>query len=216
MNFQTTRTSVCWKIMKDLGTPRGYPYRNFGYKNFEMSTSFIFLKKLMCFDPILRAESIFEGFSSFGDVLGELWKKQCFFYYTYYASRKIEILMFFWKTMMEILMSRTLFKISMKNILFFRRSICFLCFCTRLAEFSPKTHVSAPSCFLKMIFLEHKFQKSQYGSRLFLFFWGVSTRPVRVLKSRTRIGRYRTQTRTGGSQYVGAGGKFPPPARTYY
>ena len=32
MIFQRTQTTVYWKIMKDLGTPRGYPYRNFGYK----------------------------------------------------------------------------------------------------------------------------------------------------------------------------------------
>ena len=105
----------------------------------------------MCFDPILRADSIFEGFRSFGDVLGELWKKKCFLYYTYYASRNIEMLMFFWKTMMENLSIWSLFKMSMKNILFSGRSIFFLCFCTRLAEISPKTHVSMPSCFFKWI-----------------------------------------------------------------
>ena len=34
----------------------------------------------MCFDPILRAEFIFEGFSSIGDLLEELCKKIEFFF----------------------------------------------------------------------------------------------------------------------------------------
>ena len=63
--FQRNRNPGSLEILHKIETPRP----GAGVKVFEKYKNSNFVSKTTHFDPILRADFIFEGFSSFGDIL---------------------------------------------------------------------------------------------------------------------------------------------------